>query len=146
MEMRRYLLDSWRIIVFLTSDLAISIIFWTSVSFRPVTQMAITAPSWTSVKSVCLSWDCYCPPLDSHLWIENLSPSQQDAPDKYVVLSHPQMCLLQKEAMVGLFRIALEMQWMQHLNDYPICFFTPSRINWAIAPFGHSHVVIWLEG
>lgn len=57
------------------------------------------------------------------------------------MLSLPQMCLLQKEVMAGLFRIALEMQRMQHLNDYPIYFLPPSKINGAIASFGRSHVV-----
>lgn len=30
---------------------------------------------------------------------------------------------------------------MQHLNDYPNYFLAPSKINGAIASFGHSHVV-----
>lgn len=45
--------------------------------------------------------------------------------------------------MAGLSRIALEMQWMQHLNDYPIYFLAPSKINWS---FEHSHIVIQPRG
>lgn len=48
MEMHRYLQDSWRVIIFLTRDLAVFIIFRTSFSFKPVTGMALTAPFWTS--------------------------------------------------------------------------------------------------